>query len=114
MRECVFCQVARRQRPARIVFEDELAVAFEDTHPQAPTHLLVIPRQHIAGLDEATAEDTLLLGHLQRVAAQLAVERNIHRTGYRTVLNVGPNAGQSIFHLHLHLLGGRPMRWPPG
>lgn len=114
MKECLFCQVLRRERPARVVFEDETAVAFEDLHPQAPTHILIIPRKHIAGLDEVSAEDAQLLGHLQRVAAQLAVERNIHRSGYRTVLNVGPNAGQSIFHLHVHLLGGRAMRWPPG
>lgn len=111
---CVFCQIVRRQRPSRIVFEDETAVAFEDANPQAPTHLLVVPRKHIAGLDEATAEDEALIGHLQRVAAQLAVERNIHRTGYRTVLNVGLHAGQSVFHLHLHLLGGRALHWPPG
>lgn len=114
MKDCPFCQILRRERPSRIVFEDETAVAFEDIRPQAPAHLLVIPRKHIAGLDEVGAADEALLGHLQRVAAQLAVERNIHRTGYRTVLNVGPHAGQSVFHLHLHLLGGRPMRWPPG
>lgn len=114
MKDCLFCQIVRRDRAARIVFEDESVVAFEDTNPQAPTHLLVIPRKHIAGLDEAAAEEETLLGRLQRVAAQLAVQRNIHRTGYRTVFNVGPHAGQSVFHLHLHLLGGRPMRWPPG
>ena len=114
MPECLFCQILRGERPSRIVFEDDTVVAFEDVRPQAPTHLLLIPRKHIAGLDEAASEDESLLGRLQRVAAQLAVERNIHRTGYRTVLNVGPNAGQSVFHLHLHLLGGRPLRWPPG
>ncbi len=114
MARCIFCEIVRRERPARIVYEDETTVAFEDSHPQAPTHLLVIPREHISGLDQARAEDEALVGHLQRVAARLAAERNIHRTGYRTVLNVGPNAGQSIFHLHLHLLGGRPLRWPPG
>ncbi len=114
MKDCIFCQIARRERPSRVVFEDETVVAFEDLNPQAPTHLLVIPRQHIAGLDAVAPEDETLVGHLQRVAAQLAAERNIHRSGYRTVVNVGPNAGQSVFHLHLHLLGGRPMRWPPG
>ena len=114
MPECLFCGILRRERPSRIVFEDDTVVAFEDVRPQTPTHLLVIPRKHIAGLDEVEAEDESLLGHLQRVAVHLAVERNIHHSGYRTVLNVGPNAGQSVFHLHLHLLGGRPMRWPPG
>ena len=110
----MFCQIAQRERTARIVFEDEQAVVFEDIRPQAPVHLLIIPRKHIAGLDEAKPEDTQILGHLQRLAAQLAIQRNIHQTGYRTVLNVGPHAGQSVFHLHLHLLGGRPMHWPPG
>ena len=114
MQGCIFCQIVRRERASRIVFEDETVVAFEDIRPQAPSHLLVVPRKHIAGLDEVKAEDEPLLGHLQRVAAQLAVQHGIHRTGYRTVLNVGPEAGQSVFHLHLHLLGGRPMRWPPG
>lgn len=114
MKQCLFCQIAQRERPSRIVFEDESVLAFEDTNPQAPVHILVIPKKHIAGLDEAAAEDEALLGHLQRVAAQLAVERGISRSGYRTVLNVGPHAGQSVFHLHLHLIGGRPMRWPPG
>lgn len=110
----MFCQIARREREARIVHEDEHAVVFEDIRPQAPVHLLIIPRKHISGLDEATPEDTQVLGYLQRLAAQLAAQRNIHQTGYRTVLNVGPDAGQSVFHLHLHLLGGRPMHWPPG
>lgn len=114
MKECLFCQIAKRERPARIVFEDERAVAFEDTNPQAPTHVLVIPRQHIAGLDEAEEEDAALLGYLQLLAARIAEERGLRRSGYRTVLNVGPHAGQSVFHLHLHLIGGRPMRWPPG
>ena len=114
MQQCLFCQVLRRERPSHIVFEDQTVVASEDIRPQASTHLLVIPRKHIAGLDEVETEDEPLLGHLQRVAAQLAVQRNVHRTGYRTVLNVGSHAGQSVFHLHLHLLGGRPMRWPPG
>ncbi len=114
MKDCLFCKILRREVPARIVFEDDTLVAFEDISPQAPTHLLLIPRKHIAGLDEAAAEDEALLGHLQRAAAQLAVERNIHKTGYRTVFNVGEQAGQSVFHLHLHLLGGRALRWPPG
>ncbi len=114
MNDCMFCQIIRHERPARIVFEDEQCLAFEDIRPQAPTHLLVIPREHIAGLDEAKAEDEPLLGHMQLVAARLAEQRGVRKSGYRTVLNVGPNAGQSVFHLHLHLLGGRPMHWPPG
>lgn len=114
MKDCLFCKILRREVPSRIVFEDDSVVAFEDVNPQAPTHLLLIPRKHIAGLDQAAAEDEALLGHLQRVAAQLAVQRKVHNSGYRTVLNVGAGAGQSVFHLHLHLLGGRALRWPPG
>ena len=114
MSDCLFCRILRREIAARVVFEDDAVLAFEDINPQAPTHLLVIPRKHIAGLDEATPGDDALLGRLQRVAAQLAMERGIHATGYRTVLNVGRQAGQSVFHLHQHLLGGRDLRWPPG
>jgi len=114
MAECLFCRIARGEIPARIVFQDDRAVAFEDINPRAPTHLLIVPRKHIAGLDQAAAEDDALLGYLQRVAAQLAEQRGVHRSGYRTVLNVGPDAGQSVFHLHLHVLGGRGLAWPPG
>lgn len=114
MKDCMFCQVARRERPAGIVFEDQTCVVFEDIRPQAPTHLLLIPRKHVSGLDEASPEDEQTLGHLLLVAARMAEQRNIRKSGYRAVLNVGPNAGQSVFHLHLHLIGGRPMRWPPG
>jgi histidine triad (HIT) family protein len=114
MTHCLFCQIARRERPARIVFEDETAVVFEDTNPQAPTHLLLISRKHISGLDEAAPEDAEVLGYLQLLAARMAEQRGVRGTGYRTVFNVGPYAGQSVFHLHLHLIGGRPMRWPPG
>lgn len=113
MSACVFCEILQGQVPARIVYQDERAVAFEDLHPQAPTHVLVIPRKHFASLDEAAEEDEPLIGHLQRIAAQIAAERNI-TSGYRTVINTGPGAGQSVFHMHLHLLGGRAMRWPPG
>ncbi len=110
----MFCQILRRERPAKIVFEDEQCLVFEDIRPQAPMHVLVIPRKHIAGLDEVAAEDEPLLGHLQVVAARLAEQRGLRRSGYRTVLNVGPQAGQSVFPLHLHALGGRPLHWPPG
>jgi histidine triad (HIT) family protein len=114
MKDCMFCQVVGRERPAKIVFADETCVVFEDIRPQAPTHLLIIPRKHISGLDEAAPEDAPILGHLQLVAARMAEQRNVRDSGYRTVLNVGPDAGQSVFHLHLHLIGGRPMHWPPG
>ena len=112
--DCIFCRIVDRQAPAKIVFEDETAVAFEDAHPQAPVHLLVVPRRHLPSLKEATAEDEPLLGHLFTVAANLARERGLETKGYRTVINNGSGAGQSVFHLHVHVLGGRVFRWPPG
>ncbi len=113
MSACIFCKILKGQVPARIVHEDDRVVAFEDLNPQAPTHILVVPRKHLASLDEATEEDEALIGHLHRVAAQIAAARRI-TNGYRTLFNNGPLAGQSVYHVHLHLLGGRPMRWPPG
>lgn len=113
-RDCLFCRIINRELRATIVHEDEHAIAIEDINPQAPTHLLVLPRKHIAGLNDITAEDAALVGHLHVVAAELARQRGIAATGYRTVFNTGHGAGQSVFHLHLHLLGGRGMRWPPG
>jgi len=109
----LFCRIINGEVPARKVYEDDRAVAFADINPQAPTHLLIVPRKHVAGLKEATAEDAELIGYCQLVAAKIARERQIE-DGYRTVYNVGPRAGQSVFHLHLHLLGGRDLRWPPG
>lgn len=109
----MFCRIINGEVPARKVYEDDRAVAFADINPQAPTHLLIVPRKHVAGLKEATAEDAELIGYCQLVAAKIARERQIE-DGYRTVYNVGPRAGQSVFHLHLHLLGGRDLRWPPG
>ncbi len=113
MSDCPFCRMLRGELPAKKVYEDERAFAFEDINPQAPTHVLIIPRKHIRGLKEATEEDAELLGYCQLVAAKIARERGIE-DGYRTVYNVGPRAGQSVFHLHLHLIGGRGLRWPPG
>ena len=111
--DCLFCKIAAKQIPAKIVYEDPDVFAFEDIGPQAPTHLLICPRKHIASLDEASAGDELMLGRLQTVAAKLARDRNLAE-GYRTVVNTGRDAGQSVLHLHLHLLGGRSLRWPPG
>ena len=112
--DCLFCRILAKEIPSKIVHEDEQAVAFEDINPQAPTHVLVVPRKHIATLNDVTAADAPLVGHLHLVAARIARERGIDQSGYRTVLNTGRGAGQSVFHLHLHLLGGRGMRWPPG
>jgi len=113
MDNCLFCRIGAKQVPSKIVYEDDRVFAFEDIHPQAPTHILISPRKHIASLTDATAEDAALLGHMLLVAAQMARERNL-LAGYRTLLNSGAGAGQSVFHLHLHLLGGRSFHWPPG
>jgi histidine triad (HIT) family protein len=110
---CLFCKIAAKEIPAKFVYEDPEIFAFEDIGPQAPTHLLICPRKHIASLEDASDEDQLMLGRLQLVAAKLAQERKLAE-GYRTVINTGNAAGQSVLHLHLHLLGGRSMRWPPG
>jgi histidine triad (HIT) family protein len=110
---CLFCKIGAKQIPSKIVYEDADLFAFEDISPQAPTHILICPRKHFESLTNAAAEDQAILGKLQLVAAQLATERKLLE-GYRTVLNNGSGAGQSVFHLHLHLLGGRQFRWPPG
>jgi histidine triad (HIT) family protein len=111
--DCLFCKIIAGQIPSKKVYEDEKAYAFHDINGQAPTHVLIVPKKHIRGLKEATEEDAELLGYCQIVAAKIARERGIE-DGYRTVYNVGARAGQSVFHLHLHLLGGRDLRWPPG
>ena len=111
--DCLFCRIIRGEIPAKKVYEDDETFVFEDIQAQAPTHVLIIPKKHIVGVREAKAEDASIIGKLHLVAAQIARERNIEN-GYRTVFNVGPGAGQSVFHLHLHLLGGRPLNWPPG
>ena len=111
--DCLFCKIARKEIPAKIVYEDADVFAFEDISPQAPTHILICPKKHFASLHDAVEEDQGILGKLQLVAGQIARERNLLE-GYRTVVNNGRGAGQSVFHLHLHLLGGRTFRWPPG
>ena len=111
--DCLFCKIATKKVPAKIVYEDADLFAFEDISPQAPTHILICPRKHFASLTDADTQDQAVLGKLQLVAAKLARERNLLE-GYRTVVNTGRGAGQSVFHVHLHLLGGRQFRWPPG
>lgn len=110
---CLFCRIIRGEVPSKKVHEDDHVFAFEDIHPQAPTHVLIVPKKHFAGLKEAEAEDAEVIGRCHLIAAQIARQRKIEQ-GYRTVLNVGPGAGQSVFHLHVHLLGGRRLTWPPG
>ena len=111
---CLFCRIARGEIPSKKVYEDDDIVAFEDINPQAPVHLLVIPRQHVATLNDLAPEHDALVGRLHRVAAGLARERHIASDGYRVLMNCNAGAGQTVFHVHLHLLGGRPMTWPPG
>ena len=113
MTDCLFCKIERKEIPAKLVYEDADLFAFEDIHPQAPTHILICPRKHLGSLTDATPADATMLGKLQLVAAKLATDRNLAE-GYRTVINNGRGAGQSVFHVHLHLLGGRDFRWPPG
>jgi len=112
--DCIFCKIVAGGIPAAKIFEDERAVVFRDINPQAPTHALVIPREHVASLNEAGETDEALLGHLLLVAARVAREEGLADSGYRTVINTGAGAGQSVFHLHVHLLGGRALTWPPG
>jgi histidine triad (HIT) family protein len=114
MADCLFCKIVARAIPAAIVYEDDHVLAFSDINPQAPTHLLLVPKRHIASLNDLTPADDQVVGELARRAAALAAERGIAASGYRTVFNTNRDAGQTVFHIHLHLLGGRPMHWPPG
>jgi histidine triad (HIT) family protein len=111
---CVFCQIIAGRAPADIVRREDRVVAFRDLHPVAPTHILIVPVKHVVSLTELQAEDQAVLGSLFMVARSLAAEEKIDQSGYRLVVNTGAGGGQSVFHLHLHLIGGRPMRWPPG
>ena len=111
---CLFCRIATRTLPAEIVAETEGLLAVKDVNPQAPTHLLVIPTEHIPTVADTTESHTQLLGHAIHFANRLAHQYQLDQSGYRLVINCGPGAGQTVFHLHLHLLGGRPFRWPPG
>jgi histidine triad (HIT) family protein len=114
MNECIFCRIIAGQAPARILYQDEQAIAFRDIHPVAPTHILVIPNRHIVSVNQLTEQDEALVGHLFGIARQLARQEGLEQTGYRLIVNTGPNAGQAVFHLHLHLIGGQQMRFPMG
>jgi histidine triad (HIT) family protein len=113
MSECIFCKIGRKELPAKLIYDDPEIFAFDDVHPQAPTHILICPRKHMVSLNDAAAEDAALLGRMILVAKQLAAKRGL-AGGYRTIINNGAEAGQSVDHLHVHVLGGRAMRWPPG
>ena len=110
--DCLFCRIVRKEIPAKLVAEDEHSLAFRDINPQAPVHVLVIPKEHVPSL--ADAHDPTMLGRLSLMAAEIARKEGITAGGYRTVMNTNRDAGQTVFHVHLHLLGGRSMHWPPG
>ena len=114
MTDCLFCNIIAGQVPGAIVFQDDTLVAFTDINPQAPLHLLIIPRKHIASLNDLSEADDALVGSMIRRAAALAKEHGYSEGGYRTVFNTNRGAGQTVFHIHLHLLAGRPLTWPPG
>ena len=111
---CLFCKIISREIPGSIVYEDEHVLAFNDINPQAPTHVLVVPKRHIETLNDLTPGDDQIVGELARRAAAIAKDRGITAGGFRTVFNTNRDAGQTVFHIHLHLLGGRNMAWPPG
>ena len=114
MSECLFCKIVSRTIPAALVYEDDVVVAFDDINPQAPTHTLVIPRKHVASIAELQDSDVGLLGRLLLAGNKIAKLKGIADAGYRVVINTGAHGGQSVFHLHLHVLGGRHLTWPPG
>jgi histidine triad (HIT) family protein len=110
--QCLFCRIIRKEIPAQIVAETDDCIAFRDINPQAPVHLLIVPREHVPSLDQAG--DAALVGRLALFAADLARQEGIAARGYRAVINTNADAGQTVFHIHLHLLGGRKLHWPPG
>ena len=114
MSDCLFCQIAEGKIPAKLIHQDQDTVAFEDIHPQAPLHVLVIPRQHVATMNDLGPDHDQVMGKLYRVAATIARERGVAESGWRAVMNANRQGGQLVFHVHLHVLGGRQMTWPPG
>lgn len=112
--DCLFCKISDGKIPAKIVFSDEKSVAFEDINPQAPIHIIIIPRKHISTVLDIKDEDHDLMGYLYKVASQIAVDKKIEEDGFRLVINCNKSAGQEIFHVHIHMLGGREFGWPPG
>ena len=112
--DCLFCKIAAKEIPSTTVYEDDLVYAFRDIDPQAPVHILIIPKQHIASVNEITDENCAIVGHIFKVAAEIAKKEGIAEGGYRVVTNIGENGGQTVGHLHYHMLGGRSLQWPPG
>lgn len=114
MEDCIFCKIINKEIPAELVFEDEHIVAFNDINPQAPIHILLIPKEHYVSLNEIPEDKKSILSHILLKARQIALEKGVDKSGYRIVLNTARDSGQEVFHIHFHLLGGRRMHWPPG
>lgn len=112
--DCIFCKIAEKKIPAKLVYEDDKVVAFDDINPQAPTHTLIIPREHIPTVNDLHPEHNALVGHMFQVAKEIARIKGIAESGYRSVFNCNRDSGQEVYHIHLHVLGGRKMSWPPG
>ena len=112
--DCLFCKIIAKEIPASLVYEDEQLLAFNDINPQGPTHVLIVPKRHVATLNDLSASDDAIVGEMVRRAAAIANERGISVGGFRTVFNTNRDAGQTVFHIHLHLIGGRSLAWPPG
>ena len=111
---CLFCDIVQKKRPAKIMYEDDLVIAFEDINPQAPVHTLIVPKKHIETSLDIAEDENGLVGHLFQIANKIAGDKGIAERGFRLVMNCNPESGQTVFHIHLHLIGGRFMNWPPG
>jgi histidine triad (HIT) family protein len=114
MDDCLFCKIIEKKIPAKIAYEDDKVLAFHDISPQAPVHILIIPKKHIASVSDLSAQDSEIMGYLHLIAKKLAKEFKIEKSGFRLVINNGSDAGQAVSHIHLHVLGGRKLQWPPG
>lgn len=114
MKDCIFCKIVQKTIPSKIVYEDEKVLAFEDINPQAPIHILVIPKKHISTLIDCDQDDYLLISHIYKIINKIADEKDIAKSGFRVVTNCNAEAGQTVYHIHFHIFGGRHMHWPPG
>jgi histidine triad (HIT) family protein len=114
MDDCLFCKIIKKKIPAKIAYEDDKVLAFHDISPQAPVHILIIPKKHIASINDLAEQDSEIMGYLHLIAKKLAKELKIEKSGFRLVINNGADAGQAVSHIHLHILGGRKLQWPPG
>jgi histidine triad (HIT) family protein len=114
MNDCIFCKIVAGHAPATKLYQDDLVTAFLDIHPVAPTHVLIVPNRHLVSVNDVSVDDERLLGHLFSIARQIAIQEGIEASGYRLIINTGPDSGQAVFHLHMHVIGGQRMRYPMG